>query len=347
MTPIFMSVLRRAAPLILGLAALAMTPAQAYSQLYVFGDSLSDVGNDLLVTGGAVPNTTYYSGGGISGRFSNGLNYADHLATGLGLAPLLPSVQGGTAYAFGGARMDSVTAGLPPTALSFNQQIAAYGSNHALADPDALYVLWIGANNLRDGLTAAAQGNPGAVGTAITTVLGGLGSAIQNLAGRGASHFLIPNMPDLSLTPAVRAFNNATISAGAHNASIAFNNALGGVLMQAQAAGLDIRSFDVFALQTATTANPAAYGYSNVGSACYSGDVDGSALGGAPLTLCANPQQYLYFDYIHPTAALHAQLGAAALMAATAAVPEPASWLLMALGLAWLISRRHAGRRQA
>ncbi len=219
-----------------GLAA-ALAQAQPYSNLYVFGDSLSDTGNDLIVTFGGVPSPAYYAGGGVTGRFSNGLNYADHLAAGLGLGPLLPSEGGGSNYAFGGARMNSVQVGLPPTALSFNQQLADYEGDHALADPDALYVLWIGANDLRDGLTLAALGNPTAVSVAINTVLTGLGGAIQNLAGRGATHFLVPNMPDLSLTPAVRGFNNPFISAGAQGASMAFNSALGGVLLGAAALG--------------------------------------------------------------------------------------------------------------
>ena len=96
--------LRRAGAL-LALATstlLAAAPAAAgpYSSLTVFGDSLSDTGNILTLTGGAFPTTPYQTG-----RFSDGPNWIDVLAAGLGL-PMgaTPSRLGGSNYAYGGAR---------------------------------------------------------------------------------------------------------------------------------------------------------------------------------------------------------------------------------------------------
>ena len=310
-----------------------------YSNLYVFGDSLSDVGNDLLVTGGAVPTASYYTDGSATGRFTNGLSYADHLAAGLGLS-LTASLTGGTDYAYGGARLNTVNAGLPPTALSFNQQLASYETTHAQADPNALYVLWIGANDMSDAILARAGGDTTAIPTAIGVTTQGIAGAIQALAASGATHFLVPNLPDLSLTPAARSFGSAQLSALAHGASVGFNAALAGTLAPLEAAGtLDIRSFDVLGLQTTVTNNPGAYGFSDVSAACYTGEVDGTArpAGGPAPTVCASPGSYMYWDYEHPTAALHVLLGEAAL---AAAVPEPATWLMMALGLGGLLLRR-------
>ncbi|MBV8036254.1 SGNH/GDSL hydrolase family protein [Roseateles sp.] len=325
----------------LGLAALAR--AQPYSNLFVFGDSLSDVGNDLVVTGGAVPSTSYYSNGSIVGRFTNGLSYADHLAAGLGLS-LSPSVLGGTDYAYGGARTGYMAAGLPASALSFNQQIGAFTAGHAQADAGALFVLWIGANDMSDAIGAAAQGNPGAVGAAISQSMQSIGGAIQGLSSLGATHFLVANLPDLSLIPAVNSRGSAGLSALAQGASQAFNAALAGTLAQPAFSALDIRQFDVYAAHTAITANPSAYGFSNVTGACYTGDVGGQALPGGPApSVCGNPDAYLYWDYEHPTAALHAVLGAQAL---AVAVPEPAQALLLALGLAVLAGVRRARRRR-
>jgi outer membrane lipase/esterase len=188
--------------------------AGPYSNLYVFGDSLSDTGNDLLVTGGAVPSPAYYTDGTTVGRFTNGRNYVDFLADGLGLS-VSPSQLGGTNYAYGGARVNGQAAGLPPTALSFNQQVASYMATHAAGtDPNALYVVWIGANDVSDAIAAAVQAaamavNPadvpgiinGVLGAAIGSVMSSLGNALGGLAALGASHFLVPNLPDLSLTP--------------------------------------------------------------------------------------------------------------------------------------------------
>ena len=334
--------IQQTALLAAGLGFAVMAQALPYSNLFVFGDSLSDVGNDLLVTGGAVPTQTYYSSGTVVGRFTNGLNYADRLATGLGVG-LTPSVQGGTDYAFGGARTSSVAAGLPATALSFNQQIGAFTATHAQADSGALFVLWIGANDMSDAITAAALGNPAALGAAVNNAMQGIGGAIQTLSSRGATHFLIPNLPNLSLIPAVSSRGSAGLSALAQSASLAFNNALDGTLAQPAFSTLDIHRYDVFAAQAAITANPAAYGFSNVTSACYTGDVNGAALPGGPVpSVCGNPASYLDWDYEHPTAALHAVLGAQAL---AAAVPEPAQWLMLMLGLAAVGGMRRARRR--
>src|ERR1700734_2000682 len=65
-----------------------------------FGDSLSDVGNDYIASGGTQPSPTadYYQG-----RFTNGGNWLDYLAHDLGVAAPVASLAGGSDYAFGGA----------------------------------------------------------------------------------------------------------------------------------------------------------------------------------------------------------------------------------------------------
>jgi phospholipase/lecithinase/hemolysin len=321
----------------LGLAGLAH--AGPYSGLYLFGDSLSDVGNDYQITGGAVPTSAYYTDGSHVGRFTNGLTYADRLAAGLGLG-LTASLQGGTDYAYGGARTTYVSPGLVPFgALSFVQQVAAYDAGHAQANASGLYVLWIGANDMSDAIPLGYAGNPTAVSSAITTATQGIGNAIQDLASRGATHFLIPNLPDLSLTPQVRGYGLPDLSAFAQSASQQFNVALEATL--GQFTGLDIRQLDIYGLQTAITDNPGTYGFDNTTSSCYTGDVNGLPLPGGPApSVCATPSTYMYWDYEHPTDALHAELGSAAL---AAVVPEPATWTLLMMGLSgfgWVRARR-------
>src|SRR6266705_841732 len=84
------------------------TPAWAgpYSNVFVFGDSLSDAGNVFVATGGAVPVSPPY----FQGRFSNGPTYAADLATRLGVQAT-PSLLGGTNFAFGGAWTSSAALG--------------------------------------------------------------------------------------------------------------------------------------------------------------------------------------------------------------------------------------------
>ena len=83
----------------LAIWAVVCLPLQAqFSDLYVFGDSLSDVGNLSAATLGFLPGSDYFDG-----RYSNGPVYAELLAEKLGLEPLRRSGEGGNNFAYGGA----------------------------------------------------------------------------------------------------------------------------------------------------------------------------------------------------------------------------------------------------
>ena len=101
-----------------GLCGAAPAGALPFTQLFVFGDSLSDSGNVALALGPGVrtptpipdnsfiPTAPYAS----SDRFSNGPVWAERLGL-----PALPSLAGGTDFAFGGARTGPT--GLTPPSL--------------------------------------------------------------------------------------------------------------------------------------------------------------------------------------------------------------------------------------
>ena len=80
------------------------------------------------------------------------------LASEIGVAPLTPSLAGGTDYAYGGAEtgVTSFNTAVPATdLLGSTGQIAQFQGTHPAADPNALYTIWIGSNDLSDILASA------------------------------------------------------------------------------------------------------------------------------------------------------------------------------------------------
>ncbi|MBR8833796.1 MAG: SGNH/GDSL hydrolase family protein [Stigonema ocellatum SAG 48.90 = DSM 106950] len=111
--------------------------AKNYDEIYVFGDSFSDTGNVFDATNGAIPPSPAY----FNGRFSNGPVWVEYLAQDLGLT-LNPHND----FAFGGATtgVDNINVpGLP----ALQQQISSFTAENPSADPNALYIVWAGAND--------------------------------------------------------------------------------------------------------------------------------------------------------------------------------------------------------
>jgi phospholipase/lecithinase/hemolysin len=312
--------------LALGLAALCGTAAQAgpYSNMYVFGDSLSDTGNVASTfPGGAFP--APYD----PGRVSNGLIWIDHLAAGLGLnAGAVPSQLGGNNYAWAGAR--TAPRGVlsdPPSVLA--QVVGIYGAPSRVSDPNALYVVVGGGNDMRDARTAFSGISAADIlgrQTAAQTAINNLFLSLGALANSGAKHVLLANLPDLGFTPEAIFGGTAAASTDASNH---FNALIAGLEVSAEAAfGLDIdvldlRGIGLAVLADATNNNGGVYGITNASLPCF--------FPGAPS--CAVSA---FSDDLHPTARLHAIFGQEALRL----VPEPASAVLVLVALGGLVAQR-------
>jgi outer membrane lipase/esterase len=310
------------------LAAVAAVPAEAgpFSSLVVFGDSLSDNGNNFaaglfdptqVITGNSyVPSFTY-----ASHVYSNGPVWASDFAAKIGVS-LTPSATGGTDYAYGGA-----TTGPNPSAFPFSllTQTSAYlTATGNVASADALYVVAGGGNNARAALLAIGGGAD--IGTTITAAAASfaadVGSMVDQLQAAGAKHIVVWDTPNLGTAPAVVAGGAAAL--GSFLAS-SMNSAL--ALRLTGEAG--VSTFDIFGLGTSLAANPAAFGFTNTTDAC-----------GAVLN--ADCSKYVYWDGIHPTAAGHEAI-ADAMFAFAVPVPEPETWALLVAGLAaigWTSKRR-------
>jgi outer membrane lipase/esterase len=260
--------------------------AQSYSRLVVFGDSLSDNGNLFAATGGASPTSPPY----FQGRFSNGPVFTELLGFNVGRSAAGASVTGSINYAYGGARTDS--SAFPPGMR--NQLLAYTGGGGTFRSTDLVSILG-GANNIFQGLPAAgASPNPtGAITPVVNAAAADMTFLVNSIAAAGAGTILVGNIPSLGNAPQFRGTAAAPL---AEFAGTSFNSALLSGLMTTAAArpGTNIILFDIFKVGAALTANPSAFGLTNVTDACFNG-----------VTVCATPNTYLFWDGVHPTAAGH------------------------------------------
>jgi phospholipase/lecithinase/hemolysin len=258
------------------MAAQAATPT--YSALYVFGDSYCDVGNLYTATGNTYPPAPYYMG-----RFSDGPLWIDHVA-GFLHVPLTPALLGGTDYAFGGAWATApqpLGTGVIP---SVPEQVGLYLEQHGgKADPNALYIIEGGGNDIVDTTT----GSPQALGYAIAQ---NLVASETLLRQAGARHFVIPNLFNVGLLPVA-----ASKAAFASEASVAANKGLQHLLEpEEEIPGVHILRMDVFSLMNAVQADPTHIGFIDIKDPCLT------------TTICADPDHTFFWDTFHPTLFGHA-----------------------------------------
>ncbi|MFZ4166617.1 autotransporter domain-containing protein [Brevundimonas sp. NPDC058933] len=282
--------LRGAALAALTLAAVSTANAagaQTYNRLVVFGDSLSDNGNLYLATGRATPASPPY----FQGRFSSGPVFTERL--GFNAANFTGPVTGSINYAFGGARTDSQA-----SPLGMRVQLAQYQSRGGTFSAGDLVSILGGANNIFQGLPAAgASTNPqGSIAPVALGAASDINFLVGGVAQAGAGTILVTNLPKLSLTPQFRGTAAAPL---ADYAVTTFNGALLTGLNATAAArpGTNIIMMDLFKIGDVIAANPSAFGVTNVTQPCFNG-----------VTVCANPDDYFYFDGVHPTAAGHAAI---------------------------------------
>jgi phospholipase/lecithinase/hemolysin len=284
--------------------------ASTFTKVFVFGDSLSDDGNIAHrvrdAFGFSYPSSDFdYS----NYRFTDDLytDPASILYSGVWHEQLARSflhvasvahnsLDGGTDYAFGGAttqdgQTDRTIINNPfpfgggdftITIDNMGKQVADYlGSN--TPDPNALYLLWGGGNDLFDDSSAAN----------VTATAGRVRTLVDRLALAGVRKFLVPNVPPLGAVP--NSLGHPSTVVALDLASANYRSQLNAALAAEQSAlagqGINIQLYglDVWLNVIRILAEPAKYGFTNVTDNSQSESV--------------NPDHYLFWDDIHPTTA--------------------------------------------
>lgn len=299
---------------IVGLATGLPKPAIAASfsvssidQLYVFGDSLVDDGNLYNTVGKLInyPPTPPY----FQGRFSNGPVWAEDLAPKLGLTP-----NPATNFAFGGSSTGLTNAVLPTAPVpGLLAQVLGFVAATPTLDSNGLYILSGGSNDYFFGTATAPISADGKQGPLVN-----LAQAVSLLVKGGAKNILVSNVPDLGKLPiSLNTPRSASLSSlsAQHNAGLAQELS---ALDQQFAPDVNVLLLDQAELFDRALTNPSAFGFTNVTEPC---------LGST--TVCSNPDNYLFWDQFHPTAAGHQAIAdfAFSTLQTAAAVPEPTSTL--------------------
>ena len=312
-----------------------------FSKIYTFGDSLSDPGNIFNLTTSVQPFEEFLgldipviptSPPYFEGRFSNGPIWVENLAEDLGLTitpstelsvfspeipipsavtltssgfEVSPFFNGATTassvnFAFGGAQTGENGAGeLGDFIPGVTTQVEWFVNDHQqvqqLADSSALYIIWAGPN---DYLTIP-DADP-------EEVVDNLETSIESLFNLGARNFLVSNIPDLGVVPLAQEPNPPVSSAQLTDFTEQHNSLLEETLdkLSGTLNGINLMPLDVDDLFNDILANPEEFGFTNISEPCLD-----------PITLssCSNPDEYLFWDTVHPTASAHEILGEFAL----------------------------------
>jgi Ca2+-binding RTX toxin-like protein len=255
------------------------------SEIFVFGDSLSDTGNSFEATQGLIPPAPYFRG-----RASNGSLALEILAD---RNPNL-ALNRANNFAFIGARTgqgnsneDDLGVDLP----GLLDQIGAFKMRIGAgkADKNGLYTIWAGPNDFLDFLGGSTSEDPAGL---IAQGAANLTYAATTLNSLGAEKIVLPNMADLGQLPFSRGFQaEATAISKAFNAAVALE--LGNLKF-------DVTEVDLFATTQAVGKNPAKFGFTNV--------TDPLLLLQLSPTPPSNPAQFFFWDVFHPTTQGHAVL---------------------------------------
>ncbi|KAE8658301.1 GDSL esterase/lipase [Hibiscus syriacus] len=275
---------------------------------FIFGDSLSDVGNNKYLSRSlATANLPYYGidfGNGLpNGRFTNGLTVADIIGdkTGLPRPPafLDPSLtedvilENGLNYASGGGGILNETGGYFIQRLSLWKQIELFrGTKELITDKlgdqaadkffhDANYVVALGSNDF--------------INNYLMPVLHSL----------GARKLMVFGLGPMGCIPLQRVLSTSgQCQDRANKLALSFNKAATQLLsnMQSRLPDANFKFGDAYDVVDDVIRNPEKYGFSNADSPCCSLGRIRPALTCIPAsTLCSDRSKYVFWDEYHPS----------------------------------------------
>lgn len=290
--------------------------SQTFSSVVVFGDSLTDSGNTAQ-SSGLLP-------AGASFTTNPDPIWAEIVAETFG-ASATNSLAGGTNYSWGGACVDPDVAcenQVPTTQQQINQHLSG-----ASADPDTLYMIWGGVNDI-SAVAGENQSNPQGALDGTLQAAEAYVDQIRGLQDAGARYVVVLNLPDAGKTlNAQRA--GATAAAGLSALAGAYNEALDTGLGSLEHGIIPV---NVFGLMNEIIEDPENYGFTNDDEIACTPRSNPLRPGGGLESIVCGPtdsgylspprtdETYLFADGSHPSGAVHTAVANTVISTITAPV---------------------------
>jgi phospholipase/lecithinase/hemolysin len=308
-----------------------------WDKIYVFGDSLSDTGNVLNLTEGQFPTFPYakgrFSNGDIwvdhlsekldldVGLFTNSLSgdfipseeFYDLIPNSSTSSSKVPqgTLDSSLNFAIGGATSGEDNVGIVPFGLKQqidNFKLQSQSSQETLDDD--LFSVWIGANDyfsfIEDDPTTEEvietnfpNSDREITGAVIKVVDINIGNAVREIIDAGGENIAIFNLPNIDRTPLAQKLvekDRVTLQ----KLTLLHNRYLSNFIEETQVLNpeVNILEIDIDRLFDEILTKPHDFGLTNIvdnysGIDIYTGNNSSSAEG--------NPNEYLFFDSVHPT----------------------------------------------
>ncbi|KAK1587661.1 hypothetical protein Q3G72_015526 [Acer saccharum] len=299
--------------------------------VFVFGDSTVDVGtNNFLPVSQEIKANFPYNGidypySDPTGRFSNGYNIADQIVRVLSYNKRSPppflslvyhtssfkkKILQGVNFASGGSGILDGTGGGYNNTMSLGKQIQQFVTVHSniteLRGPEetadmlskSLFLISVGSNDILDFVHYNGRYSPPDFLTAIHSTYH---DHLKSLYDLGARKFGIISVPPIGCCPLLRQFN---LSGGcleeANVYAQLFYNATEDILNQLslELPGMTYSLGNLYEMTTLVIDDQYAFGLKNIDTPCCG---NATYQCNQTASLCTNRDEYLFWDWVHPT----------------------------------------------
>lgn len=309
-----------------------VTSSQQVPAIYVFGDSLVDVGNNNYLTlslakANYPPNGVDFPGRKATGRFCNGKNAADFLAKKVGLATSPPYLSlksnsnflTGVSFASGGAGIFNGTDEFYRQSIPLTKQIEQYSKVHEKLVQElgiqgtemhvskSLFAIIIGSNDLFGYFGSSKLRKKTTPQEYVDKMVVTIKEQLKRLHSIGARKLVVVGVGPIGCCPAER---RRDMMGGcfeeANQWAVKYNDGLKSTLHELKSEFNDINYsyFDTYDVMLNLIQNPASYGFTEVRAACCGFGKLKAEAPCLPLSAyCSNRSDHIFWDLYHPSEA--------------------------------------------